>query len=318
MSRTTQEQLVHFLSDMYSVEQQALAQLVKAPDVAGDPSIASDFSQHHVETQQQAELVRERLEAHGGSPSKIKDAIMRLGGKGQLLFARVMPESPGRLVDHSYAYEAMEWAGYEMLMRFAERAGDGQTVQTAKVIRDEERTMMDRLEHDFDAAEQASHRDTPADDIADHVTKHLSEVHSFERQGVTLLRKSDDIGGNDLLDSLYADLLEQTQKHSQHVEERLEALGTGNSTLTDKAMELGGLNWGLFFQAQSDTPAKLAAFVYAFLHLQIGGYELLQRTCRRAGDALTERLCAQHISEKRSMAERVANAFDSAVDATLA
>ena len=47
MSRTPQEQLVHFLSDMYSVEQQALAQMVTAPKIAGDPSLADDFRLHH-------------------------------------------------------------------------------------------------------------------------------------------------------------------------------------------------------------------------------------------------------------------------------
>src|SRR5260370_427339 len=98
MSRTPQEQLVHFLSDMYSVEQQALAQMVSAPDLAGDVSIAGDFRQHRVETDQQAALLAERLESHGEAPSAIKGAIMKLGGKGFLLFAALMPETPGRLV----------------------------------------------------------------------------------------------------------------------------------------------------------------------------------------------------------------------------
>ncbi len=112
---------------MYSVEQQALAQLVTAPDMARDPGLAADFRTHHAETVQQAELVRECLEAHGGSPSMLKDAVMKLGGKCFLLFARVQPETPGRLVAHAYAYEAMEWAGYQMLLRIAEAAGDFRT-----------------------------------------------------------------------------------------------------------------------------------------------------------------------------------------------
>src|SRR5689334_8191991 len=108
--RTPDQQLLHFLSDMYSVEQQALSQLIKAPDIAGDPIIAAAFRQHYFETEQQSDLVYERLTALGGSPSKIKNAVMRLGGKGFLAFARAMSETPGRLVVHAYAYEAMEWA----------------------------------------------------------------------------------------------------------------------------------------------------------------------------------------------------------------
>src|SRR3954453_15925591 len=149
MSRTPNDQLGPFLSDMYSVELQALGQMASAPAIAGFPKLAEDFAVHYTETQQQAELVRGRLEAHSGKPSLMKDAIMKLGGKGFLLFARVMPETPGRLIDHAYSYEAMEWARYEMLARFAERAGDIETIQIAKTIGDQERTMMERLQPNF-------------------------------------------------------------------------------------------------------------------------------------------------------------------------
>jgi ferritin-like metal-binding protein YciE len=318
MSRAPQEQLVHFLSDMYSVEQQALAQMVSAPKIAGDPALAGDFRLHHTETEQQADLVRERLEALGGSPSKLKDAVMRLGGKGFLLFARIMPETPGRLVDHAYSYEALEWAGYEMLIRFAECAGDPKTVEVAKLIRDQERAMMQRLEHGFDAAERVSHADLSSDKINDHLVKHLTEVHAFESQNIQLLEKSADIAGNELLADIYKRDLDQIRKHAKLVEARVEALDSSSSKLKDSALALGGLNWGLFFQAQSDTPAKLAAFVYAVLHLEIGGYELLKRTAQRIGDSETKQLCETLIAEKRAMANRLADSFTSAVQATLA
>src|SRR3954447_2459791 len=159
MSRTTNDELVHFLSDMYSVELQALMQMESAPAIAGFPKLAEDFAVHYTETEQQAEMVRKRLEIHGGKPSVIKDAIMKLGGKGFLLFARTMPETPGRLAAHSYSYEAMEWAGYEMLIRFGEHADDSRTVEIARLIRDEERAMIERLERDFDGFEAAAHRD---------------------------------------------------------------------------------------------------------------------------------------------------------------
>jgi ferritin-like metal-binding protein YciE len=316
--RTSREQLVHFLSDMYSVEQQALAQMVTAPDLAGDPALADDFRKHYFETEEQADLVRECLEAHGGSASAVKNAIMKLGGKGFLLFARVMPETPGRLVVHAYSYEAMEWAGYEMLLRFAERAGDIDTAEAAKVIRDQERTMMERLERRFDAAEKASHADVTNDELHDHLVRHLAEVHAFERQNIQLLKKSRHIAGDAAIAALYEEQSKTLGRHMQLVEQRLSMLGSGPSMLEDAALQLGGLNWGFFFQAQSDTPAKLAAFVYAVLHLEIGGYELLKRTAMRCGDMETLRLCESLIYEKRDLADRLANEFDAAVEATLA
>jgi ferritin-like metal-binding protein YciE len=317
MSRTPNEQLVHFLSDMYSVEQQALAQLVSAPDIVREPSLAEAFRRHYVETEGQSDLVLNRLKALGGSPSKIKDAIMELGGKGFLLFAKVMPETPGRLVVHSYSYEAMEWAGYELLARFARRAGDEETIGIANAIGAQEREMMQRLEQGFDAAEAVSHADKSSEELATHVRRHLREVHAFESQNIELLEKSEEIAGNHAVAGLYRQHLERTRIHADQVEQRLKSLDTCPAKTEDTALALGGVNWGLFFQAQSDTPAKLAAFVYAVLHLEIGGYELLMRTARRSPDQATVQLCDTVLVEKRSMADDLAKLFDSTVEATL-
>lgn len=317
MTRSPAEQLVHFLSDMYSVEQQALAQMIRAPDLAEDPALANDFRLHYEETKQQAQLVGDRLEALGGSPSTIKDAIMRVGGKGFLLFAQAMPETPGRLVDHAYSYEAMEWAGYEMLQRFAERAGDMETHRVAGEIAAQERAMMQRLELRFDAAEQISHQGRTSEEMSDHVLAHLRDVHAFECQAMTLLNKSEKMAGSGSLSSLYSQGQEMSGQHADLVERRLEQLGGDTSALKDRALQAGGLNWALFFQAQSDTPPKLAAFVYAVLHLSIGGYELLKRSARRAADPQTVALCERVISDKRQMAQRLSGAFDEAVQSML-
>lgn len=317
MSRTPQEQLVHFLSDMYSVEQQALAQLVSAPDLAGDSTISQDFRAHYAETETHAELVRECLEAQGGSPSMIKDAVMRLGGKGFLLFARAMPETTGHLLAHAYSYEAMEWAGYEMLLRFAEKAGDSRTAGVAKTIRAQERDMMQRLEHSFDAAEAVSHANTEPGEMGTHLRRHLAEAHALETQGIRLLEKSEHIAGDVQLSQVYHDHLSKAREHARLIEQRLEALDAEPSKVEDGALALGGMNWGLFFQAQSDTAAKLVAFAYAFEHLKIAGYELLRRTAQRAGDADAAALCEGLLAEERAMAGRLAGSFDAAVQSTL-
>jgi ferritin-like metal-binding protein YciE len=82
-------------------------------------------------------------------------------------------------------------------------------------------------------------------------------------------------------------------------------------------MRLGALNWGTFFQAQPDTPGKLAAFTFAFEHLEIGGYELLKRVASRAGDEATVQVVDRILTEERGAAEKIAAAFDRAVDASL-
>lgn len=317
MSRTPHEHLVHFLSDMYSVEQQALAQLVSAPDMAGDPGLAAEFRRHHDETTQQAEKVRSRLEALGGSPSSVKDWVMKAGGKGFLLFAQMLPETPGRLVAHAYSYEAVEWAGYQILMRLARRVGDATSMNVAEEIADEEREMMGRLERGFDAAEAASHEEVPPAGLPEHLRTHLGEAHALEKQAIELMAKGRDIPDSSELARICERNLAAAQTHASLLESRLHSLEAAPSTLKDTAMRLGGWNWSLFFQAQSDTPAKLAAFAYAFEHLKIAGYELLMRTAARAQDAATQTLCANLIREERNMADEVAATFDAVVDNTL-
>ena len=170
--------------------------MIKAPDLAGDAKFAEDLRSHYVETEQQADLVQQRLEAYGESVSAVKNAIMKLGGKGFLLFARLQPETPGRLAAHAYAYEAMEWAGYEMLLRFAEEEGESETADVARTVGDQERRMMERIEGDFDGVEEASHRGLTAADLDKDLPKHVAEAHALESQAIHLLGKSEKIAGD--------------------------------------------------------------------------------------------------------------------------
>src|SRR5690349_21925325 len=101
-----QEQLTKYLTDAHSIEEQALAQLRTAPDLAGDAEIARAFREHLTETDRHERRVWLALNARGTEPSTMKDMLMRIGGKGFLLFARLQPDTPGKLVAHSYSYEA--------------------------------------------------------------------------------------------------------------------------------------------------------------------------------------------------------------------
>src|SRR3954447_7466405 len=124
--RDLQAQLTKYLTDVHAIEEQALTQLRRAPDVAGDPEIAEAFSQHLHETERQEERVRDLLAAAGAEPSTFKDVAGRAGGMGMLLFARFQPDTPGKLVAHAYSYEHMEVAAYELLRRVAERPGSAE------------------------------------------------------------------------------------------------------------------------------------------------------------------------------------------------
>jgi len=312
------EQLTKYLTDAHSIEEQALAQLRTAPDLAGDPELAASYREHLAETEEHERLVRGLLEARDAKPSRTKDAVMALGGKGFLLFARLNPDTPGKLHAHSLSYEALELASYELLLRVAERADEGEVADVAQRIADDERAMIERLESGYDRSVDASLRELEPDDLIEQLGKYLGDAHAIEGQAIELLERAPKISEDGALACVLSDHLGESRRHLELVEERLNALGDDSSTLKDAALRLGALNWGAFFQGHPDTPGKLAAFTYAFEHLEIGGYEQLKRVARRAGDDGTITVADRILGEERAAAGRIAGVFDEAVTASLA
>ena len=317
MAETLAEQLTKYLTDAHSIEEQALAQLRSAPEAAGDPQLAGMYREHLVETEGHERRIRELLEARGAKPSLAKDTVMKLGGKGFLLFARLQPDTPGKLHAHSLSYEALELSSYELLRTTAERADDEQVAKAAEEIASEELVMMKRLEVGFDTAVDASLREVGADDLEEQLRKYLADAHAIEAQSESLLERGPKLAGSETLARIYAEHLDETRDHSEALAARLDALGGDPSSLNDAALRLGALNWGAFFQAHPDTPAKLAGFARAFEYLEIGGYEQLKRVAQRAGDEETERVVAAILAQEREAAERIRRCFGEAVDASL-
>jgi ferritin-like metal-binding protein YciE len=317
MTRELDDQLTKYLTDAHSIEVQALAQLRTAPELAGAPELEDAFRVHLAETEGHEQTTTRLLEERDASPSRVKDAVMAVGGKGFILFARSQPDTAGKLFAHALSYEALEFASYELLRRVAERAGADDVVAAASRIAGEERAMMATLERHVDAALEAALRDHPRDDLPTLLRKYLADAHAIEQQSIALLERAPDIVEDERLESVFTDHLAESRDQSERFQERLTALGGDSSSLKDAAMRLGALNWGAFFQAHPDTPGKLAAFAYAFEHLEIGGYLQLERVARRAGDETTAQLVADVIAQEREAAERIAGVFGAAAEASL-
>src|SRR5918912_1606136 len=190
-----EEQLVKHLTDVHSIEEQALQQLRTAPDIAGDEALAAAFREHLTETEEQERRVRERLEAHGADPSRTKDLVARAGGIGMLLFAKSQPDTPGKLTAHAFSYEHMELAAYDLLAIVADRAGDGETAAVARSIREQEAAMAERLPGGFDRAVAASLRDVHPPHLGEQLAKYLADAHAIEAQAIQLLENGPRIAG---------------------------------------------------------------------------------------------------------------------------
>src|SRR5215217_6814591 len=258
------EQVTKYLTDIHSIEEQALAQMRLAPRVARDSELRRIFREHLGETEEHERLVREQLDRRGAKPSQVKDVAGRVGGWGMLLFARVNPDTPGKLAMHAHSYEHMELAAYELLRRIAERAGDEPVRAMAESIAGQERAMADRLAERWDEAVAASLREKGAEDLSGDVVKYLRDAHALEAQAAQMLETGPKLAEFDALATVFREHLQQTREHQRLVEERLGELDSGPSRFQSGMMRLGALNLGTFFKAQPDTPAKLAGFAYAF------------------------------------------------------
>ena len=222
MARQTREQLVKYLTDAHSIEEQALAQMKRAPSLVEEP-LAADFRRHLGETESQERRVRERLEALGASPATVKDVAGKVSGAGMVFFARLAPDTPGKLVAHAYSYEHMEIAAYELLGIVARDVGDAQTAAMAAEIADEERAMAERLAGRFDAAVEASLREVEPDDLDRQLNKYLADAHALEGQSRKLLEKGRNLGESTTLADLFDRHLGETIEQEARLERRLQS-----------------------------------------------------------------------------------------------
>ncbi|MDQ3849942.1 MAG: ferritin-like domain-containing protein [Actinomycetota bacterium] len=315
--RTYDTQLTKHLTDVHSIEEQALAQLKVAPRMAGDRELAAIFAEHLRETEDQERLVRRRLDERSAGPSKVKDLAGRAGGWGMALFARANPDTPGKLAMHAFSYEHMEIAAYELLRRFAERAGDDATAELSRSVGAQERAMAERLATMWDRALDASLREKGVDDLSHHLVKYLRDADALEAQALQLLQAGPHIAEFEELAAFFREHLEQTRQHQRLIRDCLSAHGNGPSRLQAGAMRVGALNLGTFFKGQPDTPAKLVGFAYAFEALEVGAYELLQRMAQRAGDERVAEVAAHILAQERAATERVASTWDHAIEPAL-
>ena len=317
MAADIHEQLTKYITDAHSIEVQALAQLDSAPEAAQEPGFEHALRGHQAETKRHEVLTRQLLEERHASPSRLKDMVMKLGGKGFLAFARVQPDTPGKLLAHSLSYEALENAAYELLARTADRAGEANVSTIAREIGSDERAMMQRLQQCYDPVVEVSLREVGRDEISEQLRKYLADAHAIEQQAIMMLEKAPELSGDSPLNHLYEEHLVETREHAELVKERMDALGGDPSSIKDAAMRLGALNWGAFFAGHPDTAGKLAAFTYAFEHLEIGGYEQLKRVAVRAGDEATAAMAERILDQERTAARRIEGMFDAAVTAAL-
>ena len=102
--------LVQHIDEAHALEQTVLRMLDGLIQSADDPEIVDRLEHHKLETQQHESLMRGRLEAHGATPSMVRQAAGMVEAFLKLPLDLVRGERTGRSARDAYTTEHLEIA----------------------------------------------------------------------------------------------------------------------------------------------------------------------------------------------------------------
>ena len=138
-------QLDRCMADVHAIEKQGLQLLEMGPRVVEDEDLKRFFATHLRESEEHEAMIRERIEARGVKAAKARDAVLQLTGMQVGALFAAQPETTAKLVGFVSAFEHLEIAAYELLLRLARRAGDQKVAGVAERVLAEERTAVEAL-----------------------------------------------------------------------------------------------------------------------------------------------------------------------------
>jgi ferritin-like metal-binding protein YciE len=144
------DQLTKHIDEAIAMEENVKRMLDGMISTTDDPQIVDLLEHHKEETERHSQRLRERLEAHGASPSAVREAGGILGALAKSVLDIARTEKAGRNARDGFATEHMEIASYELLERIAQRAGDEETAEVARQNRADEQAMARKLAENWD------------------------------------------------------------------------------------------------------------------------------------------------------------------------
>jgi ferritin-like metal-binding protein YciE len=143
-------QLVKHVDEALAMEQNVLRMLDGMIATTDDPEIKEKLRQHKAETETHSDRMQSRLDALGAQPSVVREAGGVLGALMKSVVDLARGEKAGRNARDGYATEHMEIAAYQLLERIAERAGDTETAEAARLNRADEERMAQEIDAKWD------------------------------------------------------------------------------------------------------------------------------------------------------------------------
>ncbi|HZE06481.1 MAG TPA: DUF892 family protein [Solirubrobacteraceae bacterium] len=145
MPSSVEDELIKALDEAYAMEKQVELLLQSMIRTTKDPTLASDMETHLNETKQHAERVASCLEAHGESPSKLREMTTMTVGAMKAPLDKARPEKGMRNARDGFATEHLEIAAYRLIEELAKKANDQQSMAIARQNADDEERMAARI-----------------------------------------------------------------------------------------------------------------------------------------------------------------------------
>jgi ferritin-like metal-binding protein YciE len=144
------EKLADYVEDAHAMEQNDLKMIDSMISTTDDPQVRQMLQNHKRETEEHERRMRERLDALGRGTSARKQAqavgAALLKGVGD----KARGDKAGKNARDGYMAEHMEIAAYQLLERLANKAGDTETAEAARLNRSDEEEMARRIDQSWD------------------------------------------------------------------------------------------------------------------------------------------------------------------------
>ncbi len=150
VSQQLKEQLVKHIGEAHAMEQNVLRMLDSMIATTDDEQIVQEFEHHKMETERHLQLLRDRLTAHGRDTSLRKETQTMAGALVKGVTDQVRGDKAGKNARDGFVTEHLEIAAYELLERLARRAGDEETAEVARQIRQDEEAMAQKIASNWD------------------------------------------------------------------------------------------------------------------------------------------------------------------------
>ncbi|MDQ3879384.1 MAG: ferritin-like domain-containing protein, partial [Actinomycetota bacterium] len=151
-------------------------------------------------------------------------------------------------------------------------------------------------------------------DFRTKLTEYIRDAHAMEENSLLMMKSMLLHTDDSELRAIIEHHIEETQRHKQLIEGRLDALGARKGTLKEGGAIISSAFKGMLDQVRSDRPGQNARDAFVTESLEIAAYELLERFAARAGDDETAEVARRNLADEIAMRDKIASTWDKVID----